>query len=61
MSNQSSVEEPGERIHPLNDAAIAREIAEGLKARGMDPNLAYANTDDEWLADFGGPEAFRTN
>lgn len=59
--NQNPLNPSGdvEILHPLNDEAIAHQIAENLKAQGMDPNRAYANTDDEWIADFGGPDAFR--
>lgn len=53
--------ETDELHSPMNDAVAAERLAKHFADQGLDPSLAYAQSDDEMLADFGGPEAFRTH
>lgn len=45
--NPSSQSELVDPVIPMNDEALAHRLAEHYKAQGMDPNMAYAKSDDE--------------
>lgn len=53
MTTSQLPQSADERIHPLNDEAIAHRLAEDFKRAGFDPNYAYAQDDTNFLDEFG--------
>ena len=55
MTNQSSTSNqlPEEFVSPLDDESMANRLAEKYEKQGLDPNLAYAQDDVDFRAEFG--------
>ncbi|WP_190221167.1 hypothetical protein [Streptomyces griseosporeus] len=61
LTNQSPNQSDADPIPVLDDQQMAFRLANKYREQGMDPSLAFAQTDDEFLSEFGGPDAFRTH
>ena len=55
MTNQSLTSSPQreEFVSPLDDESVAKSLAERYEKQGLDPNLAYAQDDVDFMTEFG--------